>query len=420
MEQISKLEIYPEKKKIFGAELKKLKEENISQRNKDLITEFRNYIFSTGSKELRVSKLSSQLRAICRWFKFILDIGEDLDKLNKKDVTTLVAFINGVHEKSEATKADYRRAIKQFYKWFKEEDSRIYTKNERERIEVERFYKYVEKEIKTSYKRKQADPLTIITDEDIDIVLEKGCKTAKEKAFVSLLHSTGARAGEFLNLRVGNLEVKENHANIHLPDGKTGKRIVPIARALPHLLRYLDVHPFRNNKDKHLWVSDARHNLNDPLLHDGSQKLINRCFKRAGVEKKHNMHWFRHSRASILAPKLTESMLCKYMGWILGSRQIRCYCHLCNKQLEDVFLSINGIKEKEDKTEKPIKCICGTMNYPKERYCFKCCRPLSVDVVIQDKELINSEMNKTITLLTEIAKNPELMKKFEEFKSKSS
>ena len=212
------------------------------------------------------------------------------------------------------------------------------------------------------------------------------------------------------------IELKENHALIHLPDGKTGKRVIPVSKSIPYLLKYLDIHPFKNNKDKGLWVSEARYNLNEPILHKGTQKLIDRCFARAKFNKKHNLHWFRHSRATILAPKLTEAILCKYMGWVLGSKQVARYCHLCNAQLEDVFLSINGIKSEKEEIAKPIKCICGTLNNSKERYCFKCYRPLSMEIVIQDKELVDSEINKTIQFLMELNKNPKLRKEFEKFK----
>ena len=56
------------------------------------------------------------------------------------------------------------------------------------------------------------------------------------------------------------------------------------------------------------------------------------------------------------------------------------------------------------------------MNNKNERYCFRCFKPLSVEIVVQDKELVNSEINKTIQFFMEVTKNPELMKKFEEFK----
>ena len=413
MNESTKLEIYPNKAKNFEKELKRLDKENISSKNKELITKFQNYLFSKGSKEERVGKLSSQLRAICRWILNCLSIHKDLNQLNKEEAQRLIAFINRLEEISEATKSDYRRVIKQFYYWLKDEDKRL---NNEERIETEKFYKYLEREVSIKYKIEQADPNTIITEEDLMLVVEKGCRTPKEKAFISLLHETGCRAGEFLNLRVGDIKLKDSYAELNIPFGKTGKRVVYIVKSLPYLLRYLDIHSYKENNISYLWLSDARFNQNEPLLHKGGQKLIDRCFERAKLNKRHNWHWFRHSRATILAPKMPEVMLCKYMGWVIGSHQIKTYVHLCSKQLEDVFLSINNIKKNDDNIEQPIKCICGTLNNKNERYCYKCFRPLNVEVVIQDKELINSEINKTIQFFMDMAKNPELMKQFEEFK----
>jgi len=109
-------------------------------------------------------------------------------------------------------------------------------------------------------------------------------------------------------------------------------------------------------------------------------------------------------------------MLCKYLGWSIGSRQIRTYSHLSVKQLEDVMLTLNGIKPMEEEISKPVKCICKTLNDPKERYCHKCFKPLKVETVIQDQEIVNSEINKTMQFMMEMTKKPELMEKFTEFR----
>jgi integrase/recombinase XerD len=421
MQPNTKLEIYPNKKGEFMRELKRLEEADISQQNRELITKFQNYLFSTGSGELRVTKLSSQMRAICRWLKHGLKINKDLNELNKDDVGALIGFINRLNEKALATRSDFKRTVKQFYRWYQDNDPRIYTKDDNLRMEIAKFYKYLDKEVSSKYKKEQADPNTIITEEEIDLVIEKGAKSPRDKAFLATLHETGCRAAEFLNLRIGSLELKENYAELHIPDGKTGKRVIYIIRSLPFLLRYLDIHSFKDNKNAFLWISDARFNKDQPLLHKGAQILIDRCFNRVKVEvsKKHNFHWFRHSRSTILAPRLNEIMLCKYMGWSIGSRQVRTYCHLSNKQLEETFLSMNGIKSKKELKTEPVKCMCGTLNTPTERYCFKCFRPLNIEIVIQDKEVMNTEINKTVEFMMEMTKNPELMEKFNQFKKQN-
>lgn len=60
------------------------------------------------------------------------------------------------------------------------------------------------------------------------------------------------------------------------------------------------------------------------------------------------------------------------------------------------------------------------MNDRSLRYCYKCRRPLSTEILIQDQELVNSEINNTVKFMMEMAKNPELMKAFEEFKKQQT
>jgi len=412
---IEQLDIY-HKTGLYEKELKLLEKSGISQKNIELITDFHNHLFSTECGEQRVSKLSGQLRFICRWLK-ALGVDRNLNELIQEDLTKLVAHINRMKEKSEETRADYRRCIKQFFKWYKDTDERIYSKSDDERITADKFYKFVEKQIKRGSKVNKADPNSVLTEEEIDLIVETGAKNPRDKAFVSLLHETGCRIGEFLNLRVGNITRKKDIFELYIPFGKTGPRVVFVRKSIPSLLRYLDVHPFKNNNNSFLWLSDSINRKKEPLLYIGAVKLLRRCFERVPeIRKKHNPHWFRHSRATILAPSLTEAMLCQYMGWSLGSDEVKRYVHLCKKHLEGEFLHFHGLQSQAREQSEPIKCICETLNDPKERYCMRCHRPLKTEYAIQDKKIVDSEIAKTMKLFMEVAKNPEMMKAFEEFK----
>lgn len=409
----TKLEIYPNKHKAYKQSLTKLNKANTSPKNKELILKFHNYLFSAGSKELRVAKLISQLRRVCEWFEK-LKISKNLDQLDRQDIITIVSHINR-WDRRESTRADYRRCIKQFYRWFREEDKRVYNTKRNERLIARKFYNHLDKEVSISYSKQQIDPSTVIRDEDIESVIEKGARTPRDKAFLACLHEWGTRAGEFLRLKIGDIVFKESYAEVNIPGGKTGRRTIYGVKSTPYLLRYLDTHVNKDCPDSYLWLSQAQHNKDKPLLHKGAQKIVDRCFERAKINKKHNLHWFRHSRASLLASKLTEQVLCRVMGWRIGSAQVRTYSHLCNQQIEDAFLEINGLRKQAEDKQEPIKCSCGTLNTHKERYCYKCFRPLSVSVALQDEELVKSETNKTVQFLMEIMQNPELLAKFKKF-----
>jgi len=403
---MERINIYVGREKSYQNELKRLENANIMPENKQLIKGFQKHLLSTGrTGQERAAKLSGELRRIC------LKYNKNMALWLRNDAEDVISEFNGLSGNSEATQSDYRAVIKQFYRWFKKQDLRLESDDKQTQRAVKGFYEYLEDDVSTSYDVPKADPKTIISDDDCNYVLENGCKSAKEKAFVSMLHETGCRAGEFLNIQTGDIDIKDNHAEIRV-DGKTGKRTIFIVKSLPYLLRWLDIRP---KETEYLWITESTNHSGKPLKHRAADKMIDLCFERAKLNKKHNMHWFRHSRATILAPKITTPILCRLMGWTLNSKQIKTYCHLSVKDVEDIFLSINGIKPKEDKSEQPIKCICGTLNNPNERYCYKCCKPLKVETIIQDQAIVNSEISKTMQFFMEMAKNPEMMKRFEEF-----
>src|SRR3989344_6607547 len=395
--------------------IERLDKELISDGNKKLLRNFQNYLFSTGTKTFRVGKLTKEItKRLLAKENGLLVIGCDLNQATKQDILNAVSYINRSEDWAEATKSDYRRAIKQFYKWFKEEDERVYSKDDHERIIAQKLYHFVENEVKRAYKPKQIDPSTILTEEDVEKAVG-GCRTIKEKAFIKFLHETGVRAEEMINLKVKHIEIKKNIGLAHV-DGKTGRRTVQFVKSMPYVVQWLSIHPCKEVPEAYLWLGERTNRLYEPLKYLGAMKLVQRCFKRAGLKKRHNLHWFRHSRASLLAPHLPESLLCKYMGWVLGSKQVRTYLHLCPQQLEDAFLKINGLVEDSEKKDLPQKCGCGTVNDTFARYCFQCGNPLNVEIALQDQELVKSETNIAIKEMMEMFKNPETMKKFMEFK----
>ena len=407
----SKLDIYPSVKNEFNNANKKL-ETISSERNKELIISFQNYQFSKGCKEKRVAKLTRQL------IKILPLINCELDKATKQDILNVVSHINRREDYSEATKSDYRRLLKQFYGWFKDEDERLESNDYTTRTIAKRMYNYIEKEVKRSFKTPEIDPTTILTEEDVDKVVRGGCKTIKEKAFIKFLHETGVRSGEMLGLRLKDIEVRKN-LGVAYVNGKTGRRKVEFVKSMAYVVQWLDCHPFKEDKNYYVWLGESTNKMHRPLIHVGAYKMVDRCFKRASVNKRHNLHWFRHSRASLNAPFWTESIMCKYFGWVSGSKQVRTYVHLCQKDVENAFMKMNGLVEQEEKKNEVQTCGCGAIYDSFAKYCLQCGNPLSVAVALQDQELVKYETDKSIKLLMEIAKNPELMRKFEEFKSQS-
>lgn len=404
-------EIYYKKSQAYNNENKKLETWTGSQRNKELIKKFQTSLFSKGTKQLRVAKLTWEIRKICDWLK------KDLDKTNKEDIELLIANINQNENYAELTKSDYRRAIKSFYLWFEDEDQRLTNKNDNVRNDANKMYKWLKKNVKSTIKGAKHNPSSIITEEEVKKILDEGCENALEKALISTLHETGVRVGELLGMRIKHLKTKEKYAVIDV-DGKTGERPVYIIRSMAYIYKWLEEHPDKKNPEALIWVSKANKYYGSPLKYYGVVRMLQRACKKAKITKKHNAHWFRHSRATILAQnkQYSDNILYKMMGWQIGSKQGQTYIHLSGHDSEIAFAECNGVIERERPEQKINFCDCGASNPSESRYCFKCGKPSSVSVLLEDVEKRNDAVSEAFDLFVKIMSNPELKKKFEDFK----
>jgi integrase/recombinase XerD len=385
--------IYWGREQIYTKELDRLEKAEISEKNKGLIKEFHGDLFAKQCGKLRVSKLSSQLRLLCKWLQ------TPLDSLTVQEIQALLIRINTLERWSNETKKDYRRVLKQ-YCCFK---FGVRT----ELID----------HIKIGYKKKKQVARDLVQEEDVIKVID-AIRSEKDKAFIFMLYETGARIGEFLNIRIRDIVREGNITKVRL-FGKTGERRVIIHSCIPYLFDYLNKHPFKDNPMSYLWLGSSYRYKDKPIVYTGVVKLLKRCFTKAGLpQKRVNPHNFRHSRATALAKSLTEVQLCLFFGWIIGSKQVSTYVHASGRDLDEALCREYGIRTKEEDKSKilPKKCgVCGLDNGCTNSYCSQCGTPLSIKVAIESQEKIKEATDEGIQMLMKIAQDEEMMTRFKEF-----
>lgn len=375
-------------------------DERVSPEERRVIKDFATFLLASSSGKLRAAKLTQQLHKICA------SLERPLGKVTRQDLETLLATFRLNEGWSPATVADYGRCLRQFFRWYRGRDERL--EDPERKGEAEKMYDYLATSVRASYRREKIAHSTIITEEDLRGVLERGCVTAKQKAFIAVLHEGGFRAGEILNMRVRDVEVIGERVRVEV-DGKTGKRRPPLLFSASYLLAWLDLHPFRADPEAYIWVSEARNRYLQPLEHNGAQQLVTRAFLRAGVKKRCNLHFFRHSRATINGKFMTESMLCEYLGWEQGSRMPRIYVHADMAQVEDVLCVQRGITRPETAREELMRCaVCRAVNQPRATYCARCGRPLTSEALHTREGLMTSAFDK----MRQLMEDPALMAEF--------
>lgn len=315
---------------IVEKEIDRLNESSVSARNKELILSYRQHLSMKKSSVKTIYKLLYPMR------KFALVLDKDFDMITIDDYERAINHFVEESDKPDATRYTYVRYTKQFFVWFQSRDQRVESNNAEVRLRAKMFYSELDK-LRMKKIWNQADPSEILTDEDCTKIVENGCRTVQERAFVASLHGTGVRIGEHLGLKIRHVTLGEN-PKIFVT-GKTGSRVIPL---MPYVAEWLAwwirIHPRTKDPEAYLWISESTNNtFEKPLNYIGATKLLERVFSRANARKTNNAHWFRHSRATLWAMVFPQTVLCKLMGWTLDSGMVRNYAHLSTNDVEQAF-----------------------------------------------------------------------------------
>ncbi|MFH1770117.1 MAG: tyrosine-type recombinase/integrase [archaeon] len=384
----------------FEAELKRINQADISQKNKEIIKKYLDHMLAKNVTIGRAIKLGMELRKLANWF------GKDFEDIDKIDVERVVRQINLNSNYKEWTKSDYKKCIKQFFKWLKGDDD----------ISPPEV-RWIKPRIKLCDNRLIND---IFSPEDVFKIVS-ACNNKRDKALIMFLYESGGRASEVLGMDIRDYYMGPHCAKARLI-GKTGERIIPIVNSMPYISDYLNNRRLREDPNAPLWLSRGTYHHLKRLKYQGFTKIIKKAFSECNMDRKCNPHLFRHSRASELCKTLTEAQMCQYFGWVVGSGQIRTYVHISGRDIDASILKYNGIEidANEDNDNKILQrqsCPrCNTTNSATSKYCSQCSSVLDFKEALETEEILKTETDKAMKYLMEIAKNPELMTKFNEFR----
>jgi integrase len=364
----------------FECATNKLKQDpDVTEHNKKLILDFVDSFLAEGNSIIRAVKYIYTLKKASKL------INKNLDTIIKKDATLFFKYINTTKDMMEWTKHDYKVMVKRFYQWLFEElkldqDDNKLTKKQ---LELKEAIKYVlNQKVKRAKSREKTSEHMLKPDEVLKMA--DNTTNSRDRAFILTFYESMCRIGEIIPVHIGDLEDDDYGIKMNVT-GKTGKRTIRLVVSAPAISNWLTNHLDRDNKKAFLFPGIGRNNQGDMLSYASARKLIFDAAKKAGIDKRVNLHKFRASRASELSKGLTESILCKIGGWKLGSAVLREYVYLGRDDADKEVLKFNGLVKEEDMGEgfKLIVCPrCMQKNTPKARFCQYCSMPLDQRAVM--------------------------------------
>lgn len=212
-------------------------------------------------------------------------------------------------------------------------------------------------------------------------------KYLRDKAWIQAMLNSGCRIGEILPATIGDVEFNEKGAFIE-SDGKTGEWPVILTWSAKTLTSWLNIHPFRNDKDAPLWPVMHRDKPKQ-LSYAGARHAFVKCVKEAGYTRRVWHHLFRHVSVNEDSKNGMSEPLIKYKHHLKpNSTMLKTYQHLSRSIVPQIqnqqWKLLNGSEKgtKEPAVEKqPLellkKCMrCNEENPRDSMFCNRCAYPL--------------------------------------------
>ncbi|MEM0134857.1 MAG: tyrosine-type recombinase/integrase [Thermoplasmatales archaeon] len=156
--------------------------------------------------------------------------------------------------------------------------------------------------------------------------LAKVMPNQRDKAIHRAKYVSGFGISELLTLKVKDAAFYEYGALLHVT-GKTGYRSVQITgRSVYEPQKWMMQMPLATNDVEWFFSVLERPNRGRHLEETNIRKLLTTADGKAGIKRRLYPHVFRHTKASPLAPKVSESIIERTMGIDTREHNIMSLC----------------------------------------------------------------------------------------------
>ncbi|MFB6158323.1 MAG: tyrosine-type recombinase/integrase [Candidatus Nanohalobium sp.] len=324
-------------------------------------------------------------------FKKFVDF--PIDKPTYERLEVAVSKINH-SELSEWTIKDYKGAIRKFLKL------KYPHKQERPK-EVQKILDSQLLRHKNSKIENDKEKVPLTPEEVLDMVDE--AQNPRDRLIPLFMFETGARITELLNIKLGDVELSQQYAQVTVPTLKNNKepRTLTLTKSIGLLQDWMEKHPRKGQPDAPLLVNlqdkkwSNRVNKEDDLNYKGKQmtstntmSILRKLAERADIDKYISNHVMRHSSATYWGKKLGLETMMYWFGWS-SPETAKTYLHHDEEQTKKSMLNLAGIDQEENKdpTENKVCPRCEEKQPPTAQYCSQCSMSLDQEAAQRVKKL---------------------------------
>jgi integrase len=347
-----------------------LEDQKISAKNK---TDFKKYIQLIEVSDARIGIICTHLA------RLFIEIADVIGSMDDKD-QVIKGFAKLRKNNSEGVLESIKNCGKAYVRWYNDG-------------ETPKGWKAIKSNSKAQ--KRKLKPEDMLTWED-GLKIISGTASLQMKAIIMTELDAGFRPSELIDLKHGDIQIKDNFAIARVNDGKTGARNVILFRSLPYIHRWLNAHPTKKKGDP-LWISENITTIK-PYNYYALRKRIGEIAKRAGVEKPTDIYNMRHSACYLskmdnVNPELAARKFGHSVKFYTDT-----YARLSSEDDIKRYSKIYKVgKEQEEEETKPIICErCKFTNEPNADFCEECSSPLSIKAAMKGQDEL-SQMKKQMS-----------------------
>lgn len=187
--------------------------------------------------------------------------------------------------------------------------------------------------------------LPVVASEEEVVRLLVAAGNLKHQCIIGLLYSAGLRRAELTNMRITDVDFDRKQVIVKGGKGKKDRVSLLSDRIAAALLRYLE--DYKPN----YWLFEGRDRK--PYSGENIGAIVTKACKTAGIQKKISPHVLRHSFATHLMDKGTDT---RYIQELLGHANIKTtaiYAHVSTRDLQKIVSPLDRIfNDRELKNNK--------------------------------------------------------------------
>ncbi len=374
------------------------------------------YFESKDISNIRRVRLLQSMRLICHL------ASKNLAACTREDINEIVSAMHNIYN-TPKSKQTFIFDLKYFWRiLFPEKDAQ----GRADETIVPYVVRHLSGKMDKSREKLRRDKLTY---EEIERLVNYFSNEPRIQAYLTISLESLARPQELVYIRLRDIELYDNYAKMYIGEhGKEGVGLLQCIDSYPYLLKWLDVHPLKKDKDAFLFLNTGNANCMGQLKPQNINKLIRKACRDLQIEKPVTCYSLKRNGVTIRRLRGETDMEIQHAARWTSIKQLRTY-DLTNQ--EEAFkreLEKRGIIPASDKGTLLIQrcAFCDKNAGFGEVICSQCKRPLDRSAILSEEKHNKTEIQQLkehVSQLTDRLESikaqliPELMKEILENKN---